>query len=67
MLDAALTKNMRRPKKNCPKVEKTPQGQFIGPKYRTISPMPFNPDLSDYFGTPFAKFRLSCNSLKNLY
>lgn len=34
--------------------------QFFGPE-------PLGHHLSDYFGTPFAKIRLSCNSLKNLY
>jgi hypothetical protein len=67
MLDAALAKNLRRCKKYCPKGQKAPPGWFKGPKYPTIGVVLTNPYLSDYFGTPFAKFRLSCNSLKNLF
>ena len=66
LLDAATAKNLRRIKKYCGGRQKlNPGGKmakmpFLGPGFASYH-------LSDYFGTPFAKIRLSCNSLKNLY
>ncbi|OQP50418.1 hypothetical protein A4H97_00825 [Niastella yeongjuensis] len=65
-MDGALPKNMRSAKNYCPKFKINFQGG-LGDKNAGLAVriVPC-PHLSDYFGTTFAKIRLSCNSLKIL-
>jgi len=67
LLDAALAKNLRWRENYCPESQKMPPGGYLYLKYREIEQSLPDPYLSDYFGTSFAKIRLSCNSLKNMY
>jgi hypothetical protein len=67
MLDAASVKNLRLSSKYCAGGQKRFRGAAKGAKMTYLGPCFTGYHLSDYFGTPFAKFRLSCNSLKNLY
>jgi hypothetical protein len=65
-LEGALAKNLRSAKNYCPKFKKKFWGRLGGKNAGLAVRMVPGPYLSDYFGTTFAKFRLSCNSLKIL-
>jgi hypothetical protein len=65
-LDGALAKNLRFAKNYCPKVKKKFRGHLGGKNAGLTGRMVPGYYLSDYFGTTFAKIRLSCNSLKIL-
>ncbi|OQP54891.1 hypothetical protein A4D02_00780 [Niastella koreensis] len=65
-MEGALAQNLRFAGNYCPKFKKNFRGRLGGKNaglaVRTV-PCHY---LSDYFGTRFAKIRLSCNSLKIL-
>jgi len=62
-LDGALAQNLRSAKNYCPGSKKSSGGGLAGKNaWLAVRVVP-SPHLSDYFGTTFAKIRLSCNSL----
>jgi hypothetical protein len=64
-LDASLAKNLRDAKNYCAKGKKRIWVVYKVQNAPKVVEQVLWPHLSDYFGTTFAKIRLSCNSLKN--